>query len=108
MLRLLFILTLTLFPLGQASAQGKQAREIPNPAFDKIDKNSDGNISQQEFLVQYIKQFQEMDSNGDGQLDKIEFFAGNKGKMYDSEKIKEQFEKIRENKKKEKEAKMEK
>lgn len=44
-------------------------------AFDALDKNKDGNISQQEYLDATAKTFKKLDKDGSGHLDKEELKA---------------------------------
>jgi hypothetical protein len=68
-------------PLGAAVAgdQGKDKMGTMSPAFDKLDTNRDGRISQAEASADANIVFTSADANGDGYLDKSEWKKQEKG-----------------------------
>lgn len=69
-------------PLGAAVAgdqYGKDKTGTMSPAFDKLDTNRDGRISQAEASVDTNIVFTSADANGDGYLDKSEWKNKEKG-----------------------------
>ena len=81
--RTLIALTLAaVIPLGAAVAgdqYGKDKTGTMNPAFDKLDTNRDGRISQAEASADANIVFSSADANGDGYLDKSEWKKQEKG-----------------------------
>lgn len=72
----------TLLPLGAAVAgdqYGKDKSGTTSPAFDKLDTNRDGRISQAEASADANIVFTSADANGDGYLDKAEWKNREKG-----------------------------
>ena len=70
-----------LIPLGAAVAGDKDKDKTGTsaPAFDKLDTNRDGRISQAEASVDTTIVFSSADANGDGYLDKTEWKSQEKG-----------------------------
>jgi hypothetical protein len=66
-------------PLGVAIAGDKDKAGTMTPAFDKLDTNRDGRISQVEASVDTNIVFTSADANGDGYLDKMEWKNSEKG-----------------------------
>ncbi len=66
-------------PLGAAVAGDKDKTGTMAPAFDKLDTNRDGRISQAEASVDTNIVFTRADANGDGYLDKMEWKNSEKG-----------------------------
>ena len=81
--RTLIAVTLAaLIPLGAAVAgvqYGKDKDKMGSPAFDKLDTNRDGRISQAEASADTNIVFTSADANGDGYLDKSEWKKQEKG-----------------------------
>ena len=69
-------------PLGAAVAGDQYSKDKSGtsaPAFDKLDTNRDGKISQAEASVDTNIVFSSADTNGDGYLDKTEWKSQEKG-----------------------------
>ncbi|HEY1107860.1 MAG TPA: EF-hand domain-containing protein [Opitutaceae bacterium] len=75
-------------PLASFAAEGKKGGGKGGDAFAKADTNSDGAISEAEFIAAAAgkgkedalkKRFATMDKNSDGKLSKEEFAAGRQG-----------------------------
>ena len=69
-------------PLGVAVAGDQHPKDKSGtsaPAFDKLDTNRDGRISQAEASVDTNIVFSSADTNGDGYLDKTEWKSQEKG-----------------------------
>jgi hypothetical protein len=70
-------------PLGAAVAGDQYSKDKSGstsaPAFDKLDTNKDGRISQAEASVDTNIVFSSADTNGDGYLDKTEWKSQEKG-----------------------------
>ena len=50
------------------------ADKSPEPTFQKLDRNDDGQIDKAEFNARLVAMFNLMDSNSDGMLDDVEIF----------------------------------
>jgi hypothetical protein len=71
---LIVIAAATLVPLGAAVAgEGKDKSGMTSTAWDTLDANRDGRISQAEAATDSTIAFSSADKNGDGYLDKKEF-----------------------------------
>jgi len=67
---------------GKGKGKGKGAKVSPEEAFKKLDKNSDGNVSKEEYMAspqakkdatKAEESFKKRDKNSDGSLSKEEF-----------------------------------
>lgn len=78
---LIVIAAATLIPLSAAVAgEGKDKSGSMGPAFDTLDANRDGRISQAEAGADATIVFSSADKNGDGYLDKSEWRSRDKDK----------------------------
>ena len=73
------VIPLSIAAAGDQYGKDKDKMGTTSPAFDKLDTNRDGRISQAEASVDTNIVFTSADSNGDGYLDKSEWKKQEKG-----------------------------